>query len=1283
MRREFDFQRANRASSPETFTGSVVLRKKKSKNVYDLEEVRLTPHPPLQIGTAQEAKHYAATYALFRPPPLLIKHGSTTLIPSLRRKKSRLGKRNERRKKELRRMKKMLTQRMAQVAQGMMQRFPTAVLEATRDISSNPSDLLSGSATPSLDLPNIESQLTTLGFRPAHITSALTALSAANARLYSSSSSSTDPLVLSLSILSPLEAAIEWLLLHLPEDDLPPRYRTTSSAGDLVTGVSVGGKEQLVKGWLIDKLTKGAGFPRKAVEEVIRNVEATSSALDILGRRLCGWDGDWAPEAYEPWDGHETEGESRRSAREEEMLTLEAVLGERFTILSSTECTVDIEYERDNLTLHLLFDDASPFPSPTHPTYPPAFYLSSDTVPSYMRLHLHSQLLRQFRDPERHDFTSVLEAGAGGAVLLMVEHIETLLPDVLANPPDLGEVTRFLVPRLEEISPAIPKSDGPGRSKPEIRRHRHQATSADEASVQKRHQAMSQDPAYKKILDDRQKLPAWKERHNITSALDSNRVILVVGETGCGKTTQLPQFILDHEISQNRGSKTNIIVTQPRRVAAMGVAQRVAYERLEDLDKATGTVGYAIRGERRASSDTRLLFCTTGVVLRRLGTDKDLGGVSHVIVDEAHERGVDTDLLICLLKEILERNKTLKVVIMSATINERIFIDYFNGCPSLSIPGFTYPVKDHYLENVIPLLPNLQPTQQRFGSKQTEEQKISIRADFEKLSLDPISQRTLEILSQSDRIDYNLISAVVTHIISISEEGAILIFLPGVMEIRQCISNLSSASIGQVEILPLHANLTSTEQRRVFLSTGRKRKIVVSTNVAETSVTIPDVVFVIDTGRVKETDYDVMTGMQKLEEGWTSRASGRQRRGRAGRTREGECFKLYTKRTEEKKMMKFSKPEMLRVPLEMVLLQVKAMDENIDVEAFLLKAIDPPKLHAISTAWTTLIDLGIVLSSSPSSPLTALGKHISSIPVDLRLAKMLVLAVIFKVLDPILTITALLSSKPLFISPLDNRDTARTAREKFSTGRSDLLTDVKAYSAAMELSGMEQRKFCEENFISSSTVRDVRSLREDFIGALQGIGFLGRKGEIEKFSQNGKLEGLVKGVVVGGLYPRIARINMPKATYERVQQGAVLKDHEAKEVKLFDPSGRVFLHPSSILFTESGFKPGFIAYFSKAETSKVFLRDATEVPLYSLLLFGGPLTINHFAGGVLIGKEGHIKLRAQPRVGALCSQLRRLLDAQLAETVESPDGVEGLSSKDGEGVVNAMMALLTRDGLSQ
>jgi ATP-dependent RNA helicase DHX57 len=419
----------------------------------------------------------------------------------------------------------------------MMQRFPSAVLEATRDMSATASTSASGISTPALDIDSLKTQLTTLQFRPAHIKSCLSAISAAYARLHSSSSSASDPLVLSLSILSPLEAAIEWLLLHLPEDDLPMRYRPSASSADFITGASAkeGGQNALVKGWLVDKLVKQAGFPRKAVQSVMETEGRESVALDKLGRKLCGWD---EPDEYgEGWQGDETAAGERRVGREEEVLAVEAVLGDRFEQISPTEFAVTIgeEGSKDTIRLHVLFDQYSPYPSPSYPSCPPTFYLASDSLPAYMRLHLHRQLLSEFRDPERSDLTSVLESGSGGAVLSMIEFLETNLPLVIETPPDVGEVTKYLIPKAEESLPAAQAREARRNIKKRGPAKRRIPTAEDEEKIRKKQKDMQSHRGWESMLAVRTKLPAWAEKDRINAELAKNRVLVVIGETGCGK----------------------------------------------------------------------------------------------------------------------------------------------------------------------------------------------------------------------------------------------------------------------------------------------------------------------------------------------------------------------------------------------------------------------------------------------------------------------------------------------------------------------------------------------------------------------------------------------------------------------------------------------------------------------------------------------------------------------------------------------------------------------------
>jgi len=432
----------------------------------------------------------------------------------------------------------------------MMKKFPSAVMDATREMGGTPTPGgtpgASGAATPALDLAPIQTQLETLGFRSAHIASCLSAVSAAHARLYAGGggAAGNDPLVLSLSMLSPLEAAIEWLLLHLPEDDLPPRYRPSASAANMVTGASVakGGKSALVRGWLADKLARQAGFPRKAVETALETESVESRALEVLGRRLCGWhgeDGGWGEAEVIEWAGSEEEVAERDMMRDEELMALEAVLGERFTREEreeGVEVAVQMSYGNDSLVLNVVFDKHSPYPSAQHPTRPPAFYLSSTTLPSYMRLHLHATMLKAFRDPERHDLSGVLETGMGGAVLSMVEHLENELPTVIETPPDIGTVTQHLVPHAVEEDESPTRAVAQRKVQKQRRNGPRRAPSAEEhAAVAAAQARLLADPKYAPMLADRKKLPAWAERENICKALEDNRVLVVVGETGCGK----------------------------------------------------------------------------------------------------------------------------------------------------------------------------------------------------------------------------------------------------------------------------------------------------------------------------------------------------------------------------------------------------------------------------------------------------------------------------------------------------------------------------------------------------------------------------------------------------------------------------------------------------------------------------------------------------------------------------------------------------------------------------
>lgn len=302
--------------------------------------------------------------------------------------------------------------------------------------------------------------------------------------------------------------------------------------------------------------------------------------------------------------------------------------------------------------------------------------------------------------------------------------------------------------------------------------------------------------------------------------------------------------------------------------------------------------------------------------MRRLATgDSDLSSISHVIVDEVHERSVDSDFLLLELREVLKRNSKIKIILMSATINSELFSKYFSDAPCIEIPGRTFPVADHYLEEIIADL-DYQPRSSSYAygeKKANEKQAAALRSSLEALNLNEDKMKLVETISKSDRLDYDLVGAVVKFVCEKAKEeesklegsggGGVLCFMSGAGEISQAIEAIKSSVRGNINVLPLHANLPPSEQTKVFIpSRAGVRKIVVATNVAETSITIPEITYVIDCGKVKETRFEPESSLTRLVEVWASRAACRQRRGRAGRTRAGHCYKLFTRFTEERFM---------------------------------------------------------------------------------------------------------------------------------------------------------------------------------------------------------------------------------------------------------------------------------------------------------------------------------------------------------------------------------------------
>jgi HrpA-like RNA helicase len=396
--------------------------------------------------------------------------------------------------------------------------------------------------------------------------------------------------------------------------------------------------------------------------------------------------------------------------------------------------------------------------------------------------------------------------------------------------------------------------------------------------------------------------------------------------------------------------------------------------------------------------------------------------------------------------------------------------------------------------------------------------------------------------------------------------------------------------------------LLPAEQKRVFLSPPKgKRKVIAATNVAETSITIEDVVAVIDTGRVKETSYDPKDNMVRLQEVWASQAACKQRRGRAGRVRAGSCYKLYTRKAESS-MPQRPEPEIRRVPLEQLCLSVKAMKGIDDVATFLANTITPPESVAVEGAMDFLHRVGAL----DHDRLTALGRYLSMIPADLRCAKLMVYGSIFGCIDACVTISAILTVKSPFISPRDKRDEADDAKASFSKGDGDLLTDLAAYqqwSERAKAQGYWQtQSWCSANFLSHQTLRDISSNRAQFISSLKDAGILqvdySDSEPGSAWNRNNGNRNVLRAIIAGAFQPQVAQISFPDKKFASSMTGTVEIDPDARTIKYFNQeNGRVFIHPSSLLFSAQSYSgaAAYLSYFTKMATSKVFIRDLTRM----------------------------------------------------------------------------------------
>jgi len=950
------------------------------------------------------------------------------------------------------------------------------------------------------------------------------------------------------------EETLEWLLIHVPEDDLP---RWSFPEG-YSAGISLASGD-LAKEGKIKRLALGGYSTDECARALkVNDGDEGYAAQELQDRLVPAFGGDCV----------EAESNEDVDVWKDELDSLEAIFGERFT--STDRQTCSIVGDRETATVPAIFHFREP--KTGYPSAVPIISIHAE-LPAYIRLSATRQAVEYAQ-------SNLL----GGAMIFnLVEWLETNLRSICENPGPLREVS-------------LSQSDNMRQTLLETRtyipaRKRPTAVSL-KLNAGGRKPALNQAPHH--MLKQRQTLPAWNKQEAIIEAIHTHQCVIISGETGSGKSTQSVQFVLDH--LQSLGSNANFVCTQPRRVAAISLADRVSSERGSSVGD---EVGYIIRGESKVSARTKITFMTTGVLLRRLSssnsaTESDmldaLADITHIFVDEVHERSLDTDFLLALLRDVMKARKDLKVVLMSATLEASLFSDYFGGSGKVGevhIPGRTFPVTDVFLDEIVRMTGN--------GADDND--------CIDEMSGDRLSDGQ-RIRSLGMGINYNLIADLVSNIDdelrSENNSGGILIFLPGTLEIDRTLAALQGLPIHG---LPLHASLTPTEQRQVFHpAPAGKRKVIASTNVAETSITIDDIVAVIDTGRVKETNYDPTDSIVRLEEVWASRAACKQRRGRAGRVQAGTCYKLFT-RNVENKMTPRPQPEIRRVPLEQLCLSVKSTGPDRDVVEFLRRTLTPPDDQAIDIAMKLLHRIGAL----DDNHLTALGRYLAIIPADLRCAKLLVYGSIFSCMDACLTIAAILTGRSPFVSPRDKREEAREARLSFSNGHGDLLLDMAAYDSwsekSMALKYRDLQSWCSEKFLSQQTLRDISSTKSQLISSLKDASIIPmdyhnqNSASYQALNERAQDMTFLRALIAGALNPQIARIEFPDRKFAAAMGGAVELDPEAKTIKYFSQdNGRVFVHPSSTLFDAQAYSgsAAYLSYFSKMATSKNFIRELTR-----------------------------------------------------------------------------------------
>ncbi|KAI5711731.1 hypothetical protein M8J75_002767 [Diaphorina citri] len=798
---------------------------------------------------------------------------------------------------------------------------------------------------------------------------------------------------------------------------------------------------------------------------------------------------------------------------------------------------------------------------------------------------------------------------------------------------------------------------------------------------------------YQEMLEARKKLPSYQMRDAVLDMVRNNQITVISGETGCGKTTQVPQFILDDEIARNRGSECCIMVTQPRRISAIAIAERVAQERDEQCGRPGSSVGYQIRLEKELPRKRgSILYCTAGILPEVMQSDPILSGVSHIVMDEIHERSMISDFLLAILKDVTDKRKDLKLILMSATLNAEKFSQFFGGAPILHIPGFTYPVQEYYLEDVLNMTRfrprgnnNNYNRNQRGGrgggrggrggfgggrAANRDELHNIFSLACRTLKRSETQQYPNDVLNmlkdpELEGVNNDVIFSLLQHICTTQRPGAILVFLPGwdtINSLHRSMCQSSFFNSSRFQIIPLHSMLPTVSQKSIFNTPPEGvRKIVLATNIAETSITIDDIVYVVDCGKTKMSNFDVKDNIATLKPEWISLANAKQRRGRAGRVQE---------------------------------------------------VLDPPDPASVQLS---LKLLRLIDALDDDEHLTPLGYHLAKLPLDPQIGKMLLMASIFSCVDPVFTVAASLGFKDAFYCPMNMEKDVDKQKNILAQGaKSDyvvLINAMQGWEQALEHNYAHD--YCRENFLTNNTLLLLRDMKDQFSRTMHEMNFISSRDPKNKESNlNSDNHALVNAVIASGLYPNIGVI-------KRTRWNNKMNKHFSSIITPDD--GKVCIHPKSVNNNQAAFDSPFLIQFQAVEnnnttyhsyfmiwfnltvsfpplgTSAINLHDTASVYALPLIFFAHDMKSHMERESDHQGKKQRHKhkmvdnkpkeiitvrdclsFECKPSTAKIIKELRARLDMLLAHKLSHP-GTTAWGDPNEGNILQAMIELITNE----